>query len=135
MPRVQASCKVPARSQSRAVADATLQVGATSTRYVRSRDLPRLLPLWPNEITTNNHTAHLRLLAKLRRALRGERQRGLGGHWAYDLARHAHLLRAYRAEMAAYLAARGLDVSALDQADIWNRGATGGTTNGGTRRR
>ena len=79
------------------------------TRYVRSRDLPRLLPLWANEITTNDLNDHLRLLARLRRALRGERQRGLGGHWAYDLARHAHLLRAYRAEMATYLTARGLD--------------------------
>jgi hypothetical protein len=62
--------------------------------------------MWPYEFTTQNRNDHLRLLANLRRALRSERQRGLGGHWAYDLARHAHLLRAYRAETAAYLAAR-----------------------------
>src|SRR5690349_14168009 len=80
------------------------QTPATS-RYVRSRDLPRILPLWPNEIAANNLNDHLLLLARLRHALRCERQRGLGGHWAYDLARHVHLLRAYRAETAAYLAA------------------------------
>jgi hypothetical protein len=39
----------------------------------------------------------------LRRALRAERQRGIGGHWSYDLARHAQLLHAYRAEAKAYL--------------------------------
>jgi hypothetical protein len=63
-----------------------------------------------------NRADHARLLAKLRRALRAERQRGLGGHWAYDLARHAQLLRAYRAETAAYL----LTVPAAD-ASRWRR--------------
>jgi hypothetical protein len=73
--------------------------------YVRRRDLPKLVPLWPREIDVLSPADHARLLAKLRRALRAERQRGLGGHWAYDLARHAQLLRAYRAETAAYLLA------------------------------
>jgi hypothetical protein len=39
----------------------------------------------------------------MRRALRIERQLGRGGHWAYDLARHAQLLRAYRAEVSLYM--------------------------------
>jgi hypothetical protein len=73
--------------------------------YLRSRDLPKLLPLWPREIEVLSQADHLRLLAKLRKALRAERQRGLRGHWAYDLARHAQLLRAYRAETADYLSA------------------------------
>ncbi len=72
---------------------------------MRARDLPKLVPLWPREIETLCRADHARLLAKLRRALRSERQRGLCGHWAYDLARHAQLLRAYRAETAAYLRA------------------------------
>ena len=38
--------------------------------------------------------------------LRAERQRGLNRHWSYDLGRHAALLRAYRAEAAALLAAQ-----------------------------
>ncbi len=78
---------------------------AADAGYVRARDLPKLVPLWPREITTTSLADHARLLAKLRRALRAERQRGLGGHWTYDLARHAQLLRAYRAETAAYLRA------------------------------
>ena len=38
----------------------------------------------------------MRLLAVLRRALRAERNRGLTGHWTYDLSRHAQLLAIYR---------------------------------------
>jgi hypothetical protein len=72
---------------------------------VRARDLPKLVPLWPREIAAMSIADHARLLAKLRRALRAERQRGIGGHWSYDLARHAQLLRAYRAETTAYLRA------------------------------
>ncbi len=71
--------------------------------YQRARDLPRLLPLWPHELETIDLAQHARLLARMRRALRIERQRGRGGHWAYDLARHAELLRAYRLETADYL--------------------------------
>jgi hypothetical protein len=78
---------------------------AVDAGYVRARDLPKLVALWPREIATTSLADHARLLAKLRRALRAERQRGLGGHWTYDLARHAQLLRAYRAETAAYLRA------------------------------
>ncbi len=74
--------------------------------YERARDLPKLLPLWEWELATPSEAEHARLLARLRRALRAERQRGLSGHWTYDLARHAQLLRAYRAEVAQCLKAR-----------------------------
>ena len=40
------------------------------------------------------------MLAKLRRALRAERRRGVAGHWTYDLARHVELLHLYRQELA-----------------------------------
>ncbi len=70
--------------------------------YQRARDLPRLLPLWPHEIEIASIAEHARLLARIRRALRMERQRGIAGHWTYDLARHAQLLSAYRAEKAEY---------------------------------
>jgi hypothetical protein len=73
------------------------------TGYVRTRDLPRLLPLWPHELAAPTNADRARLLARLRRALRAERQRGLAGHWTYDLARHAQLLRAYRAEAAEHV--------------------------------
>jgi hypothetical protein len=82
----------------------SLPVSAGTTRaYDRRRDLPRLLPLWPHEIEVSNLAEHARLLARMRRALRLERQRGRAGHWSYDLARHALLLRAYRAEATDYL--------------------------------
>ncbi len=81
-----------------------LREGAPSAGagYDRASDLPRLLPLWPHEMEIRSESDHARLLAIMRRALRRERQRGLAGHWTYDLARHAQLLRAYRAEVAAY---------------------------------
>lgn len=68
--------------------------------YDRERDLPRLVALWPADLADTSHGARLRLLAKLRNALRRERQRGLAGHWCYDLGRHAGLLAAYREEAA-----------------------------------
>ena len=80
----------------------TRPVRASAETYDRRRDLPRLLPLWPHEIDVADAAAHAHLIARMRRALRIERQRGQAGHWAYDLARHAALLRAYRAEVASY---------------------------------
>lgn len=67
--------------------------------YDRARDLPRLVPLWPSEITDPSAATRARLVQRLRRALREERRRGMAGHWAYDLARHAALLRAYGREL------------------------------------
>jgi hypothetical protein len=81
-----------------------IECGTSSAAgYQRGRDLPKLLPLWPHEMALASAGDHARLLARMRRALRIERQRGIAGHWAYDLARHAQLLRAYRAETADYL--------------------------------
>lgn len=70
--------------------------------YERLRDLPRLMPLFADELTTPTLAAHRRLLDLIRRALRAERNRGIAGAWSYDLARHSALLRAWRAEHAAY---------------------------------
>lgn len=69
-------------------------------RYDRARDLPRLLPVWPHEIDDHSPTGTARLIRVLQRALRRERQRGLDGHWSYDLARHRALLAAYNAEQS-----------------------------------
>jgi hypothetical protein len=62
--------------------------------------LNRLLALWPHELEDETAEARLRILGRLRKALRAERRRGLAGHWTYDLARHIELLRLYRAELA-----------------------------------
>lgn len=75
--------------------------GALPVSYDRQRDLPALVAVWPAELADTSPAARRHLLGKLQRALRAERRRGLAGHWTYDLARHAQLLSAYRAEMSA----------------------------------
>ena len=67
----------------------------------RRQELARLVPLWPAELFDLSIEGRARLVAKLQRALRAERRRGLAGHFAYDLSRHAQLLRSTRAEAAA----------------------------------
>lgn len=95
------------RRRSRSAGEGIRTRGAQARSYVRETDLPKLLPLWPSELEVRTPSDHLRLLARLRRALRAERRRGLSGHWTYDLSRHAQLLRAYRAEAAACLSGAG----------------------------
>lgn len=68
--------------------------------YDRERDLPALLPFWPNELRNLTFEGHHRLIQRLRRSLREERRRGLAGSWTYDLARHVRLHRALNAEIA-----------------------------------
>jgi hypothetical protein len=67
----------------------------------RGRTLPRLLPLWPDQIADTSLAGRRRIMALMQRALRAERCRGRAGHWTYDLARHAALHRAYTRERAA----------------------------------
>lgn len=74
--------------------------GAGSATYQRERDLPALLPFWPDELRNLTPEGHHRLLQRLRRALREERRRGLAGNWTYNLARHIRLYRALKAEVA-----------------------------------
>jgi len=74
-------------------------VAAGAATYVRSRDLPRLLALWPHELDDESQQGRLHLLAKLRRALRTERRRARAAHWSYDLNRHLGLLSAYKGEL------------------------------------
>lgn len=68
--------------------------------------LTQLVPLWPCELDDVSPAGRLRLLVKLRKALRTQRQKGLMGHWTYDLAKHAQLLAVYRAEIAMFMANR-----------------------------
>jgi hypothetical protein len=73
---------------------------AAQRPYDRRRELPRILPLWPHELDDETPQGRRLILAKLRRALRAERLRGVSGHWTYDLSRHVELLRVYRLELA-----------------------------------
>jgi len=79
-----------------------LKTAREDASYDRNRDLPRLLMLWPDEVRTLTMRDQPRLIDRLARALRAERQRGHARHWSYDLSRHAALLRAYRAEKQAW---------------------------------
>ena len=71
-----------------------------SRPYDRRVELLRILPLWPHELADESLEGRRHVVRKLRRALRAERRRGVAGHWTYDLARHAELLRIYRLELA-----------------------------------
>ena len=101
---VAAAAHVAPRRQPYVRASRSSEAGAA---YCRARDLPRLLAIWPHEIEDLSPAARVRLVAKLRAALRAERRRGLSGHWTYDLARHRQLLAAYRAEHALLAGERG----------------------------
>jgi hypothetical protein len=68
------------------------------------RDLPRLLRLWPHQLSVLSIDDHARIIERLRSALRRERQMGLARRWSYDLGRHAALLRALKAESGCYSA-------------------------------
>jgi hypothetical protein len=72
---------------------------AGSGCYLRARDLPRLIALWPHELADQSPEGSLLILSKLRRALRAERRRALAGHWSYELNRHLGLMTAYKAEL------------------------------------
>jgi hypothetical protein len=92
--------RLQARAKASCAAD-RLRIGAihpTPAAYDRRRILARLLPLWPHELEDESPEGRRRILAKLRRALRAERRRGIAGHWTYDLARHVELLWVYREE-------------------------------------
>lgn len=73
----------------------------SKTTDERNREFQRLVPLWPGEISDKSLAGRLRLLNRLRSALRRQRCLGLAGHWSYDLARHRQLLEAYRREVMA----------------------------------
>lgn len=72
---------------------------AEASCYLRARDLPCLIALWPHELADLSAEGGLRILSKLKRALRAERRRALAGHWSYDLNRHLGLMSAYKAEL------------------------------------
>jgi hypothetical protein len=73
---------------------------AGAAAYMRSRDLQKLIALWPRELADESAEGRRYILAKLKSALRAERRRGLAGHWSYDLNRHLGLISAYKAELA-----------------------------------
>lgn len=79
---------------------------ASAADAERRAELAALLPLWPRELADLSIAGRCHIVKTLERALRGERKRGRAGHWTYDVARHAALLRTYRAECQSLAALR-----------------------------
>ena len=73
----------------------------TAAVNARAAALARLLPLWPQDLRDVSLQGRRLIVRRLAKALRAERQRGRGGHWAYSLARHAALAKALQDEYAA----------------------------------
>jgi hypothetical protein len=74
-------------------------IAAGATAYDRGRHLARLISVTPEMVDDTDPEVRHAILAKLQRALRAERNRGMSGHWSYDLNRHIALKQAYDAEM------------------------------------
>lgn len=53
-------------------------------------ELRRVVPMHPRQTRTRART-----LATLRSVLRAQKRRGRDGHWSYDYARHAGLIRLF----------------------------------------
>lgn len=85
---------------------ATHARATTRPAYDRDRDIPRLIGDRPPALRKDIIPELQRFVGRLQAMLRAERQRGLAGHWTYDLSRHRDLLTAYRFEAAALSALR-----------------------------
>lgn len=79
-------------------AAATVDALTRNAPYRRERDLPRVLPVGPDEVADSSLSGRRRILARLASALRAERRLGRAGHWTYDLNRHIALAQAYESE-------------------------------------
>ena len=73
---------------------------AVGQGFSREAQLPKLIGLWPSELTNYSLEGTERIVAKLRKAIRAERRRAQQGHWTYDINRHLALSDALKAEEA-----------------------------------
>ncbi len=73
-------------------------VKAGMRHYDRVRHLPALIGIDPGVLSGGEAMSQKAILARIKRALRAERQRARSGHWAYDLNRHIALRQALMAE-------------------------------------
>jgi hypothetical protein len=75
-------------------------VKADAELYVRERDLPRHIAVWPRELRDYSIPGHETIIAHIQKVLRATYAAALRGHWSYDVNRHVALLSALRAEQA-----------------------------------
>ena len=99
--------KAPLAGSAGAFADKWMSHGPTFLRdmlrcgerdYVRDRDLPGLLHMFPSELRNLEMADGGAILKKLCLALRAERRRGRAAHYRYSLMRHIALMQAVAAE-------------------------------------
>lgn len=81
--------------------------------FDRETELPKLIGLWPAELRDYSFDGTARIVALLSKALRAERRRGSGGHWAYDLNRHMALAAALKVEEVRFAELAAKERSAL----------------------
>lgn len=77
--------------------------------YDRKRDLPRLMPVWPDDLADKSLAGRTRILAQLEHYARGLRAAALVNAWHYDLARHRQVLAALEHERRELLAMEDTD--------------------------
>ncbi|WP_156150731.1 hypothetical protein [Hyphomicrobium sp. 99] len=80
------------------------RVNARNSESSCARDALRLLPLWPRDLGNRTLEGRKKLVAVIERELRKERQRGIAGNAAYDVARHAKLVRLLKDERQSLIA-------------------------------
>ena len=83
-------------------------IDADAAEYIRERDLPKLLALWPKEINNYTFGGTEHIIKRLQEVLRATYRAALSGHWVYDVNRHIGLLTALKAEQAGLRKAREL---------------------------
>jgi hypothetical protein len=63
----------------------------------------RFLPVWPDDLRDRTLAGREKLIAIIERELRKERRRGNAGDRAYDIMRHAKLVRLLKVERQSFL--------------------------------
>ena len=66
--------------------------------YDRQKDLPRLIPLWPEDLKDDTEIGTKKIIEKIYIALQVERRKAKTSHWSYNLTKHIGLLVALKAE-------------------------------------
>lgn len=72
-------------------------------QYDRTVLLPQLIPLWPEELQ-DDLISRTKLVAKLEKACRRERRRGILNWWSYSLPRHRAMVACLEYEREALAA-------------------------------
>lgn len=71
---------------------------ARNTEASGAGDALQLLPLWPRDLGNRTTEGRKKLVAVIECELRKERRRGIAGSTAYNVARHAKLVRMLKDE-------------------------------------